>query len=158
MTYHYDASQYTIAELVPHSAPMILLDAVTEWAIDSATASVTVTEASPFADKNGVPAYVGIEYMAQTISAQAGVTERLQNSSVQIGFLVGSRRYSSNVDTFPLGVRLDVHIAETLVSESGLSVYDCSIEGEHEGQTISACASLNVFQPDNAEDFLGNNA
>lgn len=155
MTYHYDPDQYTIAELVPHASPMILLDRVESWSMESAVASVTINERSPFVESLGVPAYVGIEYMAQAISAQAGVTERLQNSTVQIGFLVGSRRYNCNVSHFPVGAKLSVEIIESLVSDTGLSVYDCTIRGEHKGASIEASASLNVFLPDNAEDFLG---
>lgn len=155
MSYHYDPEQYSIAELVPHAAPMILLDGVDSWTLSSAVASVTITPQSPFACDLGVPAYVGIEYMAQAISAQAGVTERLQNSPVQIGFLVGSRRYTCNVSHFPIGAKLSVEIIESLVSDTGLSVYECSIKGRSNGCDILASASLNVFLPENAEDFLG---
>lgn len=155
MTYHFEPDQYTIAELVPHAAPIILLDRVDSWTKESAVASVTISEQSPFAECLGVPAYVGIEYMAQAISAQAGVTERLHNSPVQIGFLVGSRRYNCNVSHFPIGAKLSVEIIESLVSDTGLSVYDCTICGNYNGFSIEASASLNVFLPDNAEDFLG---
>lgn len=157
MTYHFDPEQYSIAELVPHAAPMILLDKVYSWTLQSAVASVTITEQSPFVCAQGVPAYVGIEYMAQAISAKSGVTERLQNSPVQIGFLVGSRRYSCNVEHFPIGAKLQVEITESLISDTGLSVYDCTIKGGANGENILASASLNVFLPDNAEDFLGDN-
>lgn len=154
MTYHFDPEQYAIAQLVPHSAPMILLDRVDDWTSESAITSVTINEQSPFVESLGVPAYVGIEYMAQAISAKAGISALMQDAPVQIGFLVGSRRYTCNVSHFPIGTKLCVEIIESLISDNGLSVYDCTIHGTYKDTSIKASASLNVFLPKNADNFL----
>lgn len=148
---------YSMAELVPHAEPMILLDAITAWQQDSLTAEVTLNSVSPFATRTGVPAYVGIEYMAQAIAAHGGVCERQINAPLQIGFLVGSRRYNCNVTEFPFGVKLYVHITEAMRADNGLCVFDCSISDANQNHitpSISASAALNVFQPKNAEAFL----
>jgi predicted hotdog family 3-hydroxylacyl-ACP dehydratase len=41
---------------------------------------------------NGVPNYVGIEYMAQSIAALAGVEARLDHEGIRVGFLLGTRK------------------------------------------------------------------
>tara|TARA_B100000809_G_C15018216_1_gene487476 strand:- start:229 stop:717 length:489 start_codon:yes stop_codon:yes gene_type:complete len=152
----FTSTQYCIAELVPHAEPMILLDRVTEWTPETLTAEVTLQANSPFCqticNQQSVPAYVGIEYMAQAIAAHGGICERQKNAAVQIGLLVGSRRYSCAVDTFPLAKMLCVHIRASIRSEAGLCVFDCTIK---QGEQLLASASLNVFQPQNAEKFLG---
>ena len=152
----FDPTQYRIAELVPHAEPMILLDRVSDWSPETLTAEVTLHANSPFCQTVGnqqsVPAYVGIEYMAQAIAAHGGICERQTNGAVQIGLLVGSRRYSCTVDTFPLAKMLCVHICASIRSEAGLCVFDCTIQQDNK---LLASASLNVFQPINAEKFLG---
>jgi 3-oxoacyl-[acyl-carrier-protein] synthase-1 len=152
----FDPTQYRIAELVPHAEPMILLDRVSDWTPDTLTAEVTLHANSPFCQtvdqQQNVPAYVGIEYMAQAIAAHGGICERQKNAAVQIGLLVGSRRYSCTVDAFPLAKLLCVHIRASIRSDAGLCVFDCTIK---HGNKLLASASLNVFQPINAEKFLG---
>ena len=151
----FDPDQYTIAELVPHAKPMILLDRVSAWTPKTLTAEVTLHASSPFCEtasnQQAVPAYVGIEYMAQAIAVHGGISERQQNAAVQIGFLIGSRRYSSEVERFKLGKKLCVNIRENMRSDGGLCVFDCTIS---QNEKVLASASLNVFQPKNAEEFL----
>ena len=105
-----------IAELVPHSGRMLLLDRVVAADADSLQAEVDITAASMFAGEHGVGNWIGIEYMAQAVAAFAG-WQAMQhamagdagaggdaNSSIdadagtsraprKIGFLLGSRRY-----------------------------------------------------------------
>jgi len=152
----FDASQYKIAELVPHAAPMILLDAVTHWTPTTLSAELKIHPLSALVTDCGVPAYVGIEYMAQAVSAHGGIRKLIDKCPVQIGFLLGSRRYHSSTENFPLGANIKIHITENIRNEDGLCVFDCKIEGELNDETFFAEASLNVFQPKNAESFLSN--
>jgi len=143
-------SVYSVAELVPHSGKMSLLDRVTEYGDDWLQAEVTITADSMFTDKQGVPAWVGLEYMAQTIGAFAGLQERLCNASPKLGFLVGSRRYSCSGEYFSIGQTLTLRVEREMVTESGLNVFQCSVQGTG----IEASARLNVFQPDDAAQFI----
>lgn len=63
-----------LATLLPHRDPMILLSTAVDYGDDFATAVVHISEASPFfdAELGGVPSWVGMEYMAQTIGIWAG--------------------------------------------------------------------------------------
>ncbi|MBY4676121.1 hotdog family protein [Marinobacterium arenosum] len=143
-------SEYSVAELVPHSGKMSLLDNIVEYADDWLRAEVYITEASMFADEKGVPAWTGMEYMAQTIGAFAGMQERREGGEPKLGFLLGTRKYTCSVDYFPLGQTLILTAKREMQAENGLSVFQCSLHGEG----IEASASLNVYQPEDADSFL----
>ncbi|MFL0796643.1 MAG: hotdog family protein [Cellvibrionaceae bacterium] len=148
-------SQYAVEDVVPHARPMALLDTILEWSDTHLIAEVAILEDSPFTDSEGVPSWVGIEYMAQTIAAYAGVQAREHQEPVKIGFLVGSRRYNCNSSYFPIGSKLQVSINQEVQSESGLAVFQCCISGiDQNNKAIEASANLNVFQPNDPESFL----
>jgi predicted hotdog family 3-hydroxylacyl-ACP dehydratase len=141
-------SDINIAELVPHSGNMILIDELIAADTHSATAKLTVRNEGLFGNNpQQVPAWVGIEYMAQTIAAWAGYLARLQNEKVRIGFLLGTRKYTSNVSHFTVGDTLSIHIQKNFGEESGLGSFNCVINGEN----ILIESSLNVFQPNDEQ-------
>lgn len=146
---------FHIDEVVPHAGLMSLLDRVVDFEDDRLQAEVVIGPDTLFADEKGVPAWVGIEYMAQAIAAYAGVQRRLKGLEVKVGFLVGSRRYESSQPHFPLGSRLSIEVTREFQADNGLGVFSCAIRGEGpEGEQISADAALNVFQPDDVDEFL----
>lgn len=145
---------YSVASVVPHTAPMILVDHIVSWDHTRLTATVTICSEAPFAEQSGVPAWVGIEYMAQTIAAFAGCKARSEQKPIKIGFLVGSRRYESSHGYFPLGATLEICTQEVIVGENGLSVFECSLQGTGEHTHITATANINVFQPEDPDAFL----
>lgn len=138
---------YAVAELLPHAPPMVLLDRVTGWDDGRLEATVEIRGDSPFyAPGYGVPAHVGIEYMAQACGAIAGLEAKHAGQPVRIGFLLGTRRYASAARWFRLGEILTVGITEVL-RESVMGVFDCRIT--RDGREL-ASARLNVYQPDDA--------
>ncbi len=143
-------SEYCVAELVPHSRTMSLLTNIVEYGDDWLNAEVHVTPESTFADDQGVPAWIGLEYMAQAIAAWGGRKERLKGAVPKIGFLLGTRKYLCDADYFPIGQKLLVKIQVEMIAENGLNVFNCELQG----QGISASAVVKVFQPDDAEKFL----
>lgn len=143
-------SDYSIAELVPHAGRMSLLDTVVGYGEDWLQAEVAINAKSLFAQSKGVPAWVGLEYMAQTIAAYAGLQERINGGVPKIGFLLGSRNYACSVDYFPLGQNLSIKVEQEMIADNGLNVFSCELEGAE----VHAQAVVNVFQPDDAEKFL----
>lgn len=143
-------SAFNIQEVVPHSGIMSLLDEILDHGDQSLCAQVSIDEDSLFAEARGVPAWVGIEYMAQTIAAYSGVIAHSAGQPVSVGFLVGTRKYTCNQPFFPLGQTLKISVHEELRGDNGLGVFRCNITGG----TIDANASLSVFQPKNLDDFL----
>lgn len=146
--------QYSFESVVPHTGTMVLLDEIDHWQEDHLQASVTVRADAPFADEQGIPAWVGIELMAQTIAALGGCRARRANQPVKIGFLVGSRRYSASQAYFPVGACLQVAVQELISGEQGLSVFECNLQGIGVHSHINASANINVFQPADPEQFL----
>ncbi len=74
-----DCKAIPIGELLPHGPEMTLIDRLVEYSPQRSVATVTIERHSRFfAEPNGVPAWVGIEYMAQTIAARAGYEARLR--------------------------------------------------------------------------------
>ena len=134
-----------IADLLPHAAPMILLDQVTAWDEDSLTAAVTITPTTRFATPGkGVAAHIGIEWMAQACGAFAGMQAKTTGHPVQPGFLLGTRDFTADRPWFTIGETLTVS-ARRVFLESGMAVFDCRILTN---KTTCASARLTVFQPD----------
>jgi predicted hotdog family 3-hydroxylacyl-ACP dehydratase len=136
-----------IRSLIPQSGAMVLLDRVIAVDEESLCAEVRIRPDSLFCAASGVGAWVGLEYMAQTIAAFAGYTAYLRGEAVRPGFLLGARRYECTLPMFSPGNLLRVHVRRLLQSDNGLGSFQCRIE--HEEQEI-ATATLTVFQPANA--------
>jgi predicted hotdog family 3-hydroxylacyl-ACP dehydratase len=137
-----DTSALPIGELVPHGPEMTLIERLAEYSPQRSVATVTITAQSRFAEAGGVPAWVGIEYMAQTIAAHAGYEARLRGEPPAIGFLLGTRAYSSEIGAFPLGSKLTISV-EPVVTDTKLAAFQCSIATDR----VVATAVVNTYQP-----------
>ncbi len=144
-----DTSDIPIAQLLPHGPRMRLLDRLVSHDPGASVALVEISADSPFLEGEGVPAWAGIEYMAQTIAAHAGAAARLASAPPAVGFLVGTRAYRSSVAEFPLGSRLTI-TARPLWHEGGFAMFDCSIEM---GAATVASAAVSCYLP--SPDELG---
>lgn len=148
-----------IHSLVPHAAPMMLLDRLIAVDTESLHAELTITPHSMFFDEQeqGVGSWVGIEYMAQAIAAYAGNQALSKGESVRVGFLLGSRRYEARCSNFPLGSVLQVQIRRVIQSENGLGAFECQIfdAGDMCASPL-ATATVTVFQPEQGKQFLQN--
>jgi len=131
-------------EWVPHRGAMSLLDGVEQVDEHGIVARVAVPGAGLFASAAGVPAWVGIEYMAQAVAAWSGARARAAGGSPRIGFLLGTRRYEARVPEFAAGARLLVQAHCELIGENGLGMFDCRIT--HEGREL-AVGRLSVYEP-----------
>jgi len=129
---------------VPHRPPMLLLDAVQSTTETSSDASVTVDPMAWYADaQGGMPAWYGIELMAQTVAAYSGATKRRQGLTPVKGYLLGTRSYTTTVPVFPSGSTLAIHCDYHYSDERGLWAFDCTI---HLQGIQVASAMLKVFE------------
>ena len=142
-----------IEQLLPHAAPMILIDRVVAVNEEQLQAELEIRPDSLFNTGSGVGAWVGIEYMAQSIAAWAGYQELRQGGRAKIGFLLGARRYSCSVPEFVTGLRLGVSVQLLLQAENGLGSFDCRITDLATQQEL-AQATVSVFQPHDATHYL----
>lgn len=136
--------EYTAAELLPHAAPMLLLDDVVDYGDTHCTSRVFIEPHVLFyREGRGVPAYTGIEYMAQTIALWSGIVRRQQGLAPSVGFLLGTRKYETRNTFFPAGSVLMVR-AEQQYLLDGMSVFACEISVDGE---LLASANINAYQP-----------
>ena len=87
-----DRLAFPIEQYLPHRGAMRLIDRLIEAGEEHAVAEVDVPDEGLFVRDGSVPAWVGIEYMAQTIAAWAGARALRTGGSPKLGFLLGSRR------------------------------------------------------------------
>lgn len=146
-------SQLSVAEVVPHRAPMILIDELVAHETDSLITQTNITTDSPYFDEtlNAVPNYVGIEYMAQSVAALAGVEAKKRGDIIRVGFLLGSRKLKMHIPNYQLGESYRTHVSRLYQEESGLAVFDCQI---FHHDTLVAEANVNVFQPQDTQTYI----
>ena len=133
---------WPIAELIPHAGNMILIDQVLSFDEEQIHTRLTVRPGGLFNRADGsLPAWVGVELMAQSVAAYAGCQARENGRSMKLGFLLGTRKFECNVDHFPVGTELAIQAERSLEDENGMGIFECHLTGPG----IHATARLNVF-------------
>ncbi|ODT37250.1 MAG: hypothetical protein ABS55_03785 [Lautropia sp. SCN 70-15] len=130
---------------MPHRGEMRLIDRLLVVDEVHAVAEVDVPLDGLFVRDGQVAAWVGIEYMAQTVAAWAGARARRYGGRPRVGFLLGSRRYSACCAAFAGGSTLRVEARCELIGDNGLGQFDCCISTQ-EGEVL-ATAMVSVFEP-----------
>jgi predicted hotdog family 3-hydroxylacyl-ACP dehydratase len=143
------AIDHPIENLLPHAPPMILLDRVEAYQDDFIHTSLTIRKDSPFLEEGSVPAYIALEYMAQTIAAWSGLIAQQQKQAPKIGFLLGTRRLVLDIPSFHTGETLDIY-GRLNYTDGEIAAFDCWVEIK--GARVVQ-ASLNVFQPKEGVDL-----
>jgi predicted hotdog family 3-hydroxylacyl-ACP dehydratase len=144
-------SHWPIEELLPHAGEMILLDAVLEAEPERIVCRRRVSAGGLFNSADGsLPAWVGVELMAQSIAAWAGWQAKHEQRPVRLGFLLGTRHYQCDVAAFPSGSELLIEAVRNFHDDHGMAVFTCRIDAPG----LHAEARLTVFSPLNADTFL----
>ena len=148
-----DYLKIDIEQLLPHRGDMVLIDQMVDEGDGYGVARVKVDAASKFfeEDINGIRAFIGLEWMAQTIAAIAGIDALKNNRPVQVGFLLGSRKYEPSKNVFGLDEEYVIRVEQMYREDNGLGSFQCTI---HQADELIADSKLNVFAPDNVEQFL----
>ena len=147
------AAVFDIEQVIPHRGTMLLVDRLLDWSDDTVAVELRVPAESPFHVDGGVPAWVGVEYMAQAVACWAGCQAREQDRPPPIGFLLGTRRYDCAVPVFASGSLLRVEARRELLGENGLGVFACRIVA---GDEEIATANVSVFEPPDALAYMEN--
>lgn len=130
------------AELLPHSGPMVWLDRIVDFDGNALTAELVVRDDGLLGHHRVIPAWIGIEYMAQAIAAYSGMLAKQAGQPIRPGYLLGTRRYRSNVAEFAVGTPLLVRV-EKVMQDERLGIFDCTILGEN----VEIAARLSVYNP-----------
>jgi predicted hotdog family 3-hydroxylacyl-ACP dehydratase len=133
-----------VADLVPHAAPMLLLDRVLEHDDLRTVCSVRSEDSALFAEASGdVPSWVGLEYMAQCAAVHGGLAAKQRGEAPRPGLLLGSRRLQLHVPVFSAGRPLRVVVRHHR-GELGLVTFDCWVESE-DGDEVLAEGRVNLY-------------
>lgn len=143
----------SIENYVPHRGVMLLLDRLVHADAEGADALVCVPRDGLFLQDAGMPAWVGLEYMAQAVAAWAGWQALQAGHAVKLGFLLGTRKYQAQCSHFAPGAVLRVSVRCELVGENGLGMFACEVR--HEGQeAVQAQARISVYEPEDGSAYI----
>lgn len=148
-----DPRDAAVERLVPHRGGMLWIDRVVHYDADGVVAEATVHAHHLLADESdpGLPAWLGIEYMAQGIAAWAGGRALSRGEPVKPGFLLGTRRYHCHQPWLPFGLRMRIECHRELMGDNGLGMFACRLlDGERE----LASANVSVFEPPDPDTYL----
>lgn len=141
-----------VRQVLPHSGEMVLIDNILSHDENLIVASTRIQEGCPFYrdgtepmmnGTSGVPSWVGLEYMAQTVAAWNGLRARAKGEGPKSGFLIGAKSYQTNRAVFPLGSELRIE-AQLQDHHGSLKVFQCQITAED----TEIQAVLSVFEGD----------
>ena len=143
-------------DLIAHRAPMRFLDRMIAIGTEEALAETVVTTGNPlFVPGRGLPAYTGLEMMAQAIASIDGFKRLQSGQAPKIGFLLGCRRYTVDRADFAEGTKLRIG-AKMVFGDGEMFAFECRIDGE-DGAEI-AKANMSVYAPKDPEKFLKDGA
>ena len=151
----------SIETILPHRGTMLLLDGVSECTDETVTAYASVHADAWYADADGaMPAWIGIELMAQAIAAHVALLAMRAGGQARPGVLLGSRRYEVHLPAFACGARLRIDAKELLRGEEGHGAYECTIHQDDQeddqtrGSVCCAEAVIKVYQPADFQSFI----
>lgn len=121
----------------------------------SATETVCRVEIDPdslFVEADGsVPAWVGLEYMAQCAAAHAGLRARERGEPAKVGFLIGCRRLEFRTRGYRVGQSLTA-VARHVWGQSELASFACRLEDARSGAVLLE-GQLSVMLPNTLDAF-----
>ena len=88
--------------------------------------------------------------MAQAVAAYAGLRAKSSGGQVQLGFLLGTRKFDCNVMYFPVNTLLRISARCSLEDDSGMGVFECSMLADN----IEVQARLNVYRPHQVDSYI----
>ncbi|KVU30516.1 beta-hydroxyacyl-ACP dehydratase [Burkholderia ubonensis] len=141
-----------VRDVLPHRGTMLLLDTIERCSETAIEVSATARRDAWYADDDGaMPAWIGIELMAQAIAAHVGLLARHAGGRAKPGVLLGANRYSTHRAAFDAGATLRIAARELLRGDEGHGAYECAIHAD--GQCCAE-AIVKVYQPDDFQSFI----
>lgn len=135
-----------VAELLPHSGPMVLLSDVIDHDAKSTSCTAEPESSELFRAADGrIPSWVGIEYMAQCIAVDGALRAREAGAELPIGLFLGSRKLRFKSSHFEPGRKLEI-TARHIAGDASLVAFQCEIR-DRERHELLAEGRLSVYVP-----------
>jgi len=142
-----------VAEVLPHRGPMVLLSRVIAHSGTHTACVVEIGPNAPFMDRRGrVPAWVGVEYLAQCVAAHAGLRARAKGEPVKVGLLVGARRLEFRTTGFAVGQTLTAQATHLWGAHESASFESRLLDAGTGAVLVEG--NLSVFLPQTLERFI----
>lgn len=126
-----------IAELLPHSSPMVLVDTIIRWDEQSihCQSQSHLQPDNPLRQAGTLSVFAGVEYAAQAMAAHARLLQSATTDATpRKGFIAVASKLSAHVDMLD-SVRASMHIeANMLAHNNDSSLYAFSLSAD--GQTL----------------------
>jgi predicted hotdog family 3-hydroxylacyl-ACP dehydratase len=146
-----DPREAALERLLQHRGPMRWIDRLLDSDAQSVRVAALIRSDHLLAGADGVPAFAGIEFMAQAIAAWAGSRALRRGDAVKAGFLLGTRDYRCEIDHFAIGSELVIDAHCELFGDNGLGMFACRILIDG---SVVATANVSVFEPPDSNAFL----
>jgi predicted hotdog family 3-hydroxylacyl-ACP dehydratase len=131
---------------------MILIDRMVDATERGNTCEITIGPQTLFLEPTGVPAFVGLEYMAQAVAAYGGYRSYLAGEAVAVGFLLGTPQLKTFCQFFEVGQTLHIQVTHVW-GDHELMQFHCAIYDASTGALLQQ-AELNVFKPKDFQSYL----
>ena len=142
---------YDLTKILPHKAPMILLDDILDINLDehTLTSEFSVYPEKIFYEKGkGINSLCGIEFMAQTIACYSYFKSGGEEPNP--GLLLGTRLYNNQIEYFQDGKKYQVKVHEVF-TDNEIVAFDCLI---YDNGNEIASATVNAYQGGKIEELL----
>lgn len=137
-------SDLTLADLLPHRSPMMLIDEVLAVDVDHAITRCVVDSSWPLVANGVAHPLIMIELAAQTAGVCNG-WDRIQTKGLdsdQMGWLVGIKKADFFIASLPVGISVIVR-AENTHNFENLRQVSCEL---HQNEALIGNATLQLFQ------------
>ena len=133
-----------VAQLMPHSEPMVLLDRVLGWSPGHVECAALVRQGARFVEGGLLPAPFMIEHMAQAVAVCLGYEAYRGGRGVRVGMIVSCRAFQAHRESAAVGDELVVR-ADRERGNDTLSHFQCEVR--HRDHAF-ADATLTLFHGD----------
>lgn len=134
-----------IAQLIPHSEPMVLLDRMLGWSPGHVECVTQVRQGARFVEDGILLAPFTIEYMAQAVAVCLGYEAYRGGRGVRVGMIVSCRDFRAQMESASVGDELMIRANRERGNET-LSHFQCEV---HHGDEAFANATLTIFHGEN---------
>lgn len=143
-----------VNDYLPHQPPMRLIEFIASSSDLRVTTLTRITTESTFysADAGGVPAWVGLEYLAQTAAVWVGLDDVRHGRRVDPAFLISARQYTANEPVFAAGQDLLAEVKVEMI-EQDIVAFSGQITGAND--RVMANAFFTAYRPEDVWSYLG---
>ncbi|WP_041524065.1 ApeP family dehydratase [Gilvimarinus agarilyticus] len=142
----------SLADYLPHQPPMRLIDTLVNNSHRDVEVLAHINSDNVFYDavRGGVPAWAGIEYMAQAAAAWVGLEDTQAGRAIDPAFLISSRQYTAHQPLFVLNTTLRVVVHADLIDGSLVAFTGCI----YHGTELMAEAVFTAYRPDDVAAYM----